>query len=106
MTDRFEDDPEIMQQFQLFSDLATAISEWYGARQRFQNDPRKQLRDAYCKATDELGQALSQWWNPEPEFLAQLRLGSIRKARLTADRPPPLQPPSTQNPWEGFDRHP
>jgi len=74
MSDRCEGCTGLTQEFQLFPDLPNAISEWYEARHRFPDDPHRQYQDAYMKATDELGQALSLWKADRPGLFQQLRL--------------------------------
>ena len=53
--------------------LQLAIETWYEARLQFQREPMKQTQDTYSKATDELGQAFSQWKVEQPELVEQLR---------------------------------
>jgi hypothetical protein len=54
--------------------LQRAVETWYEARHRYQVVPMTQQHDAYNKATDELGQAFSQWKVEQPELIEQLRL--------------------------------
>jgi len=41
-------------------DLDAAIAAWKNARREFENERSKNHQDAYVKATDELGQSISQ----------------------------------------------
>ena len=51
--------------------LQYAVQTWYAARHRCTIEPDKQNRDAYCKATDELGQTFSRWQLEQPELFEQ-----------------------------------
>jgi hypothetical protein len=73
MTDRCKDHAELTQEFHLAPNLATAISEWDTARHGFQNGRGMEHQDAYCKATDELGQAISRWRFEQPELFEQFK---------------------------------
>ena len=65
---------ELMLDAYLVPSLDSAAQTWYEARQRFQNEAGREQRDAYMKATDELGHAFSEWSAQLPEFFEQLRL--------------------------------
>lgn len=54
--------------------LDAAAQTWYEARHRFQMEPVGQNRDAYNKATFELGLRFTEWSAQLPEFFEQLRL--------------------------------
>jgi hypothetical protein len=57
----------------LVPSLDAAAQAWYEVRQRFQNSPVGQNRDAYNKATFELGLRFSELNSQLPEFFEQLR---------------------------------
>jgi hypothetical protein len=50
---------ELMMEGCLIPALQAAVRNWQKARLAFQNIPGKECQDCYCKATDELGQAIS-----------------------------------------------
>ena len=54
--------------------LESAARTWYAARHRYEIEPGKPNRDAYCKATDELWQSISAWQFEQPELFEQLKL--------------------------------
>lgn len=51
--------------------LICAVTTWYEAMQRFQRQQCEQNQTAYCKATDELGQAISHWQIKQPKLVEQ-----------------------------------
>jgi hypothetical protein len=52
---------EQTQSFHFTLDLNRAIAAWEASRQAFQTMAGKEERDAYMRATDKLGQAISVW---------------------------------------------
>jgi hypothetical protein len=51
--------------------LDAAIAAWKKTRHEFENERSKNHQDTYMKATDELGQAISQWQGEQPELAEQ-----------------------------------
>jgi len=74
MNDKPLEQDELMLDAYLVPSLDAAAQTWCEARHRLQNEAGKQQRDAYMKATDELGQAFSTWAEQLPEFREQLAL--------------------------------
>lgn len=58
----------------LVPSLDAVAQTWYEVRQRFENEPVGQNRDAYNKATFELGLRFSELNAQLPDFFEQLRL--------------------------------
>lgn len=73
MSNEQHQNEELTLEVALVPGLATAISEWYAARHRFQIERVRQHRDDYNKTTDELGQAFSQWQAEQPDLFEQFR---------------------------------
>ena len=55
----------------------TAILAWCVAWHAYHSEPSKNNLDAYNAATNELGQAFSQWHTEQPELFEQFRLWLI-----------------------------
>jgi len=70
--------------------LDVAIAAWKKAGHEFENERSNNHQDAYMKATDELGQAISAWVAEQPEvadefatwFDAKRTLGAIAESPL------------------------
>jgi hypothetical protein len=54
-------------------ELEAAIGNWQEALARYKADPMRGRLDAYCKATDELGQAIDLWTHAQPELAEQFK---------------------------------
>jgi transposase len=65
---------EQTQDVRISPSLDTAIAAWIAARHSFQSEPLKHNKNAYMEATDELGQAISQWQDEQPELAEQFAL--------------------------------
>ena len=57
--------------------LESSARTWYEARRLYESQPDRGHQNAYCKATDELGQAFSKWRVERPELFEQLRLWQL-----------------------------
>lgn len=53
--------------------LKTAIHNWFEAMRQFQVEPALQNQNRYEIATNELGQAISQWRVEQPELFEQFK---------------------------------
>ena len=54
--------------------LESATTAWYEARRLYESQPDRGHQNAYCKATNELGQSISAWQFAQPELFEQLKL--------------------------------
>lgn len=88
MKEQSKQQPDPTKNVHFLPTLDAAIAVWETSRQAFQNEAGKEVRCAYMKATDELGQAISAWAAEQPEvadefatwFDAKRTLGAIAES--------------------------
>lgn len=74
MSDEQHQNNELTLDARLAPSFENAVTTWHVARHRFQNEPMRQHQNAYDKATDELGQAFSEWKAEQPELFEQFKM--------------------------------